>query len=173
VQYPAGSGIGAFLGSSVWLDHDVVANCTTGLLVVDSSRAAIVTGTIRNNSGQGVWVLGNSSLVTNLSTVIQNNGGAGVYALNHSFAQITATSITGNGGMGVFAQIASEVWFFPPGSTVTGNGNGVAVQDLSWANFYGSQTTVSGSTAQPDIQCWGHFSGASSAADAGSTNCQP
>ncbi len=173
IQHPTGTAIIGALGASVWLNHDILENSVTGLSLLDASRAVAFSAVIRNNSSIGVGLNADSFLTTNFSTSIENNAGGGVFIFNHSSAQITATSITGNGGVGVFAAQGSEVLFFPPLNTISGNIWGVAVQDLSWANFSASSAAVSGSTNQPDIQCWGHFSGATTAAAAGSTNCAP
>lgn len=173
IQNPSGTGIVGAIGAAVSLDHDVVERSVAGLILVDASRGELLTATIRNNTGPGVVASTHSFLVTNFSTTIANNGGIGVFLADHSSAQITATSVSANAGVGVFAQSGSEVLFYPPLSTISGNANGVAVQDLSWANFLNAAVTVSGSTNQPDIQCWGHFSGAAGAAAAGPTNCPP
>ncbi len=173
VQHPGGIAVLAALGVSVWFDKDVLENSAIGLSVIDASRAMALPATIRNNSSVGVTLGVASFLETNFSAVVANNAGGGIFVTDHSTAQISATSITGNSGVGVYAADGSEVLFYPPLSTISGNTFGVAVQDLSWANFGASAAAVSGSATQPDILCWGHFSGATSAAAAGSTNCAP
>jgi hypothetical protein len=173
VQNPKGTAIVAVLGTSITLNNDVLEKSVGGLLLIDTSRAAAFTAAIRNNSGTAVVAIANSFITTNFSTTVENNGGGGIFVVDHSSAQVTATSITGNGGIGVFTTQGSEVLFFPPLSTITGNNIGVAIQSLSWANFNPSAATVSGNTTQPDIVCWGQFSGAQNAAAAGSTSCAP
>jgi hypothetical protein len=51
-----------------------------------------------------------------------------------------------------------------------GNGTGISIGDASWLNSMGG-LAVSGSGTQPAIQGWGHLSGASGIAQAGTTNC--
>ena len=176
VQIPGGTGIVAAFASELSLSSDVLEQSQAGLLAIDGSKAILVGAAIRNNAGVGVQAAADSFLETAFSTIVENNGTHGIWVHDHSSAQISQTTVTRNGGIGVFVQIASEAFFFlAPGTqnTISDNAWGVAVQDLSWANIYAPGTTVSGSANQPDIQCWGHFSGATNAAAAGTTNCDP
>jgi hypothetical protein len=176
VQIPGGTGIVAAFASELSLNNDVLEQSQAGLLAIDGSNAILVTTTIRNNAAVGVHVAAGSFLETAFSTIVENNGTHGIWVHDHSSAQISQTTVTRNGGIGVFLQMASEAFFFlTPGTqnTISDNALGVAVQDLSWANLYSPGNAVSGSADQPDIQCWGHFSGATNAAAAGTTNCEP
>jgi hypothetical protein len=170
VQHTNGLAIAVTLGSSMWLDHDVLEQSASGILVAATARLTTTGAIIRNNTGFGANIVTNSfGLITGSST-IQNNGGFAVQAYGHSFVQISDSTITGNGGPGVLAQSSSEA-FFTTGTTISGNAAGVSLGALSMADFF-SSIAVSGNTAQPDINCWGKFSTASpNAATIGTTNC--
>ena len=167
VQDSNGNAVAALFGATVTFDRDVLEQSATGLFVFAGSRATVLAATFRNN-GTGVNVSGGSSYADN-STTIANNSGSGLFVNNHSVAISGNDTITGN-GIGVNVNVQSE--FFARFGSISGNGTGISIGHASWVNFNGGMA-VSGSGTQPDIQCWGHFSGASGIAQAGTTNCPP
>jgi len=175
VQITNGLAVAVVQGAYARLDHDVLEQSANGLGVAGGSRATTVGATMRNNTLVGAFFFANSFGLITASTTIENNGTGGIAAREHSSLQVSDTTITGNGGPGVMVFNASEVWFFSvaAGSTISGNGSGVSVGDLSFASFV-QPIAVSGNTTQPDILCWGHFSAATNnVGTIGSTNCPP
>jgi len=173
VQVPNFTGVTAFVGSAVALDHDVLEQSGGGLAVISGSRAVVNAATIRNNTGNGVIVVSSSFFNAIGATNIANNGANGVFVAQHSQALLGGVTITGNGTAGVFAEEQADATFFIGGNTISGNRFGVAIQDMSWAGFSDGSTVVSGSATQPDILCWGNHSGARLTAANGTTNCPP
>ncbi|HUL80793.1 MAG TPA: hypothetical protein VL131_01540 [Gammaproteobacteria bacterium] len=169
VQNTGGNAVTAALGATVALDHDVLEQSVIGLWVFSGARAEVVAATMRNNVIGANVTFG--SYYADRDATIANNSFWGLSVNNHSSAATGGDSITGN-GVGVFVNVQSEVGFAPTGNTVNGNVTGVSIGDQSWVNFLGA-ATVSGSGTQPDIQCWGRFSGASGVAGVGATNCPP
>jgi len=170
VQNPNGDAVAAILGATVALDHDVLEQSDIGLFVFSGARAEVVAATLRNNAiGANVSF---GSYYGDQGTTIANNSQFGLSVNNHSSAASGGDSITGN-GVGVLVNVQSEVGFSPLlGNTINGNGSGVSIGDQSWLTFLGP-ATVSGSGTQPDITCWGHFSGATGWGGVGTSNCPP
>src|SRR5262245_60550181 len=170
VQNASGSvAVTSALGAAIVLAHDVLEQTGTGLFVFSGARGEALFATIRNNVIGVNAAFG--SYYTDLNTTIANNSFWGLAVNNHSAATTAGDSITGN-GTGVSINVQSEVAFGPAVATINGNVTGVSIGHQSWLNLLNpAAVTVSGSGMQPDIQCWGHFSGATGIASAGSTNC--
>jgi len=171
VQNVGGPAVMVTLGAAIVLDHDVLEQSATGLSVFSGGRAEALFATMRNNVIGVNAAFG--SYYTDLRTTIENNSLWGLAVGNHSSAVTGGDSITGN-GTGVWVNFQSEVTFAPAAATINGNVTGISIGNQSWVNFLSPvTTTVSGSGMQPDIQCRGHFSGASGIAGVGSTDCPP
>jgi hypothetical protein len=176
VQSPGHVAINTAFGSFISLDHDTLEQSLIGLYL-HSSRAELLTVTIRNNSYVGVFALENAFAAVAFSSVLDHNFG-GLLVSDHSTAEIDDSSMSNNRFSGVTLQSGSEARFATAnnaGTTITGNGvNGVVIDDLSFANFEAGNTAIFGNSGQVDVVCQGHFSAVSrNAAFVGTTNCAP
>jgi hypothetical protein len=178
VQNPGHLAINTAFGSFLSLNHDTLEQSQLGLYV-HSSKVEMVSTTIQNNVGFGIYALKNSFVAVVLGSSVDHNAG-GMLVVDHSAAEVSSASISGNTNNGLVLQSQSEVNFSTvpgkPIATIAGNGNhGIVVDDLSFANFINAASTaVAGNAGQPDIVCQGHFSAISrNAAITGSTNCPP
>ncbi len=83
-------------------------------------------------------------------------------------------TISDNNGDGVWLEAGSTASFEQSitGNVITGNGgNGVSVNDLSFAGFSGTNN-VSGNLTQPDVACFPQYSATRGAGTVGgTTNC--
>jgi hypothetical protein len=176
VQSPGHVAINTGFGSFISLDHDTLEQSLIGLFL-HSSRAELVTVTVRNNTYVGIDALENAFVAVAFSSTIDHNFG-GLLVTDHSTVEIDDSSITNNRFSGVVLQSASEARFGTvtnTGTTINGNGaNGVVIDDLSFANFEARNTAVVNNAGNVDVVCQGHFSALSrNAVLVGTTNCAP
>jgi hypothetical protein len=165
---------GVRFGSShgLVLSNNISNVANRGIAIVNGASVSTVSNTVSGNGGFGVEVGYGSNLNAGADT-IQNNA-IGVEVTQNSALRATDLTITGNGGDGVLLGQASTVIFQQSitGSVVTGNGgNGVSVNDLSFAEFDGTNN-VSGNLTQPDVACNPQYSATRGAGTVGgTTNC--
>jgi hypothetical protein len=158
------------------------------------SRGRVLSSTVSNNSARGIVVVDGSSVFTNSNTV-SGNGAAGMVVsfgsnltagadtiqnnaigiqIGQGSLRASDLIITGNDSDGVLLMKASAATFFQvnTGNAITGNGgNGVSVNDLSFAEFDGTND-VSGNLTQPDVACNPQYSATRGAGTVGgTTNC--
>jgi hypothetical protein len=176
VQSPGHVAINTAFGSFISLNHDMLEQSLIGLFL-HSSRAELVTVTLRNNTGVGLYAIESAFAAVAFSSAIDHNL-AGVLVTDHSTVEVDDSAITANNGNGMIVQSGSEVRFATvtnAGSTISGNnGRGLVIDDLSFANFQAGNTAVFGNAVQPDVACQGHFSAMSrNAVITGTTNCPP
>jgi parallel beta-helix repeat protein len=168
-----GAADGVRFGSS----HGRVFNCTVsnnsarGIVVVNGSSVSTSSNTVSGNGAAGIVVSFGSNLAATADT-IQNNA-IGVQVGQGSLRASDLT-ITGNNSDGVLLIKASAATFFQvnTGNVIIGNGgNGVSVNDLSFAEFDG-MNNVSGNLTQPDVACNPQYSATRGAGTVGgTTNC--
>lgn len=177
IQGSTGDGV-AISRARAEFTGDIIQNNPNGRgLVVREAGQALTDGdTIQNNGAAGVAVVDGSFLFA-FATTVQNNGGGGIRIADHSTLRSMDSTITGNGGSGIRLDGGSEVRFIinTTGTVVTRNsGNGVRINDLSFANFTEGGNNVSGNFGQPDVVCNPQFSatrGALTNIGGGTTNC--
>ena len=186
IQGTKNSDVGAGFGvhvvnSRAYLDGVILQNNPgRGLSVINASSVFAGNVTVSNNGNHGVFVGFGSFLTLNPATV-QNNSGDGVTVVDHATFRIAAGTITGNGQAGVRLDGASEaaIQGIDNPVTISGNrGNGVQLNDLSFARFEGlpsgeAALTITGN-APNDVQCNPLYSatrGATTDIGGGSTNC--
>jgi hypothetical protein len=141
----------------------MVNNSRFGMTVTGGSFAEATAITVSGNAVAGMFLaVGPTVLLNNVT--IANNGYFGIYVRDHSTLFITDSEVTGNGGTGVSLESGSEAFLSATvtGNVITGNGNyGVLIADLSLANSDGvTGNSISGNSAQPDVQCVGKSSAA-------------
>lgn len=148
---------------------NTLQNNSTGLVVNDASSVRTSGGlVIQQNLVDGVNVDAGGSFES-FEDTIQNNAGNGVASYNHGYLFLNGTTITGNGmGVAVLGQSAADFM----NNVITGNGyDGVLVKDLSYASFFGGDTI----TGNPilDVECQDYFTVVRGFATLGSatTNC--
>jgi hypothetical protein len=132
---------------------NTLQNNGNGLVVNDASSVRTYGGlVIQQNLGDGVNVSAGSSFQS-FGDTIQNNAGNGIASYSHGYLLLLGTTITGNGmGVAVLGQSAAEFG----NNVITGNGyDGVLVRDLSYASFFGGDTI----TGNPilDVECQDYF----------------
>ena len=139
-----------------------------GIFVVNGGNISTTSNMISNNSTAGLF-LNYGSYAQTAGDTIQGNS-IGIRALNHSIVRAGDLVISNNRSNGVQLESGST-WAPGGGNMITGNGgNGVAVNDLSFAGFSGDN--VSGNLNQPDVACYPQFSATRGAGTVGgTTNC--
>ena len=168
------SGDGMRFGSShgLVLSNNISNNTNRGIAVVNGASVSTGSNTVSGNGGAGM-VVGYGSNLTAGPDIIQNNA-IGIRVIQNSVLRATDLTITGNSGDGVLLVQASTAVLQQSitGSVVTGNGgNGVSVNDLSFAEFDGTNN-VSGNLTQPDVACNPQYSATrGSGTVGGTTNC--
>jgi len=175
------SGDGVFVGRAraSFQGDTLQNNVGRGLAVVNGSLALISGVTIQANGAPGAVVgVGSQIIAVNLTS--RNNGGAGIRITNHSTLRLIDSTLSANGGAGIRLDSSSEAFFDinTTGNTITGNGaNGVALFDLSFALFGGSDNITGNNLGNPggfDVSCGPQFSatrGALTSIGGGTTNC--
>lgn len=144
----------------------------TGISVLSGASVSTTSNTI-SGSGLAGMLVGYGGTLTALSDVVQNNE-TGVQVMQKSALQATDLTITNNREDGVLLLSASSAAFQQSntGNLITGNsGNGVSVNDLSFAEF-DDTNNVSGNLTQPDVACNPQYSATRGAGTVGgTTNC--
>jgi parallel beta-helix repeat protein len=165
---------GVRFGSShgLVLNNNISNNVDRGIAVVNGASVTTSSNTVSGNGGAGIVVSFGSNLTISSDT-IQNNASNGIQVVQGS-VRANDLTITGNSGDGVFLARASAASFgqVNAGNVMTGNGgNGVSVNDLSFAEFDGTNN-VSGNLTQPDVACNPQYSATRGAGTVGgTTNC--
>lgn len=119
---------------------NTLQNNSTGFVVNDVSSVRTSGGlVIQQNLVDGVNVDAGGSFES-FGDTIQNNAGNGVASYNHGYLFLLGTTITGNGmGVAVLGQSAADF----ANNVIIGNGyDGVLVKDLSYASFFGGDTAM-------------------------------
>jgi hypothetical protein len=144
----------------------------SGISVLNGASVNTTSNTI-SGSGLAGMLVGYGSTLTALSDIVQNNE-TGVLVMQKSALRATDLTITNNREDGVLLQSGSTAAFQQSntGNLITGNsGNGVSVNDLSFAEFDGANN-VSGNLTQPDVACNPQYSATRGAGTVGgTTNC--
>jgi hypothetical protein len=151
-------GLGVWVGGRAWASGTTIQNNGNGVLLQGGASLRIGPAQpvkIQNNTGQGVTVMTNSSLVCGGGCEITGNGWVGVLIFQGGAASFGGGfgpySITNNGAAGVLLDDTASAWFDPNGTgTVTGNAGGT------------------------DVVCGGPYTtarGATTSIGGGSTNC--
>ncbi len=174
-----GAAIGIALSrtSAFILGNSVIENNVVGVILIAASNLGIANSifggagpVIQNNGDDGVRLFDNSSMA--LTSTIQNNAGDGIDANTGSSVRLANAVLTGNGGNGV--RVRASVARFSGSNTINGNlGNGVLLQQLSFATFESGGTTITGN-ASPDVRCASSTAatvGATTNIGGGTTNC--
>jgi len=158
-------GLGMYIvRSHATFDHDVIEdNSGDGLDVINESTVVSDSLTVQRNAGEGIFVGFESFMVARTDTV-QGNAGNGIFASQNSTLAVVSSNITRNGGNGVFlAQASTAVFRAPLGPTnITNNGaSGVLLGDLSFGQFQGSGNQITGNNTSGvghDVTCNPQFS---------------
>ena len=126
-----------------------------------------------SGSGLAGMLVGYGGTLTAVSDIVQNNE-TGVQVMQKSALRATDLTITNNREDGVLLLSDSTAAFqqSSTGNLITGNsGNGVSVNDLSFAEF-DDTNNVSGNLTQPDVACNPQYSATRGAGTVGgTTNC--
>jgi parallel beta-helix repeat protein len=159
--------------SAVLQDSNLLNNGLAGVRVENGSKLSTISNTISNNGIEGIVVSGSKSyLATRDNTIVGNS--FGIHAFGGSGVRTHGDTISGNLSDGVLLESGSTASFQPgdTGNVITGNGgNGVALHDLSFARFVGTNN-VSGIASQPDVACYPQYSATRGAGTVGgTTNC--
>ena len=137
-------GIAINRGATAVIDTNTIQYAAnTGLEVSHNSFARIINNTIQHNEGNGILVLGSSSVHIGVwytddkvpqPNVIQNNGGDGIQVLRSSTARIIGNTLSGNRRNGLTIQQASHADV--AGNVFNGNGqHGIRVVGNSGVNL--------------------------------------
>lgn len=167
------SGDGVRFGGShgLVLSNNISNNASRGIVVVNGASVSTSSNTVSGNGDTGVQVGFGSSLTAG-GDIIQNNV-IGIRVVQGSLRASDLT-ITGNNSDGVLLARGSTASLQQTitGNVITGNGgNGVSVNDLSFAQFDGTNN-VSGNLTQPDVACYPQYSATRGAGTVGgTTNC--
>lgn len=119
------NGVAVHGASIILADVLITDSLEHGVGLFNGSRVAFSAGTrIENNSGDGVLLLGGSS-IRREGFIVQNNGGNGISIADTSVAEMGPSTIVNNAGWGIFCVPAPAVAQIhgDPG-TVTGSGAG-------------------------------------------------
>jgi hypothetical protein len=162
-----------FAGSHGFVSGNNISNSGySGISVLNGASVNTTSNTI-SGSGLAGMLVGYGSTLTAASDIVQNNL-TGVQVIQKSALRATDLTITSNRGDGVLLLSGSTAAFqqSSTGNLITGNsGNGVSVNDLSFAEFDGTNT-VSGNLTQPDVACNPQYSATRGAGTVGgTTNC--
>lgn len=126
-------GVSADSSSQIALNNAILQNSSNGdgLDVTNDSTADMVSTTIQNNAGVGIFVFSRSGIVIRRQNLIQNNaGGVGIFAIDSSKVQMQTanpalfTTIQGHGLNGI--QIGDQVMLRMGGGPHAIQGNGSA-----------------------------------------------
>jgi hypothetical protein len=171
VQQSGAQGV-VFGRSEGLLQGNNIANNAFFGLEGRASKLQTYANTINNNGDSGIDL--NASNLTATSDTITGNANFGISLLNNSVVRAFDLTINSNSNSGVQLASASTAELRPinTGNAITGNGgNGVSVNDLSFARFYGNNT-VNGNLTQPDVACNPQYSATRGAGRVGgTTNC--
>ena len=164
---------GVFFGRSEGLLQDnTIANNAGAGIVGNASKLQTYGNTISNNGLSGLIL--NSSNLTATSDTIKSNAILGIRLASNSVALAFDLTLNGNSAAGVRLESGSTASLeqVNTGNVITGNGGqGVSVNDLSFAGFVGTNT-VNGNLAQPDVVCNPQYSATQGAGTVGgTTNC--
>ena len=144
----------------------------TGISVLSGASVSTTSNTI-SGSGLAGMLVGYGGTLTALSDVVQKNNETGVQVMQKSALRATDLTITNNREDGVLLMSFHAAFQqLITGNLITGNsGNGVSVNDLSFAAFDGTNN-VSGNLTQPDVACNPQYSATRGAGTVGgTTNC--
>jgi hypothetical protein len=177
------------------LSGNTIQNTSFSAVSVGSSQAGLSGDILQNNLGRGLSVIasqvgtdsitvqGNDSGIVVVTqgrlilgnSAVQGNHGQGVFAVEGSTIRVLNSNISSNGSHGVRLAEGSQARFesFAGPSSITNGGNGVLLEDLSFA-FFAVGNTVTGSASGTDVVCSPQFTatrGALTNIGGGITNC--
>ena len=168
IQQSVGTGVRVSRSTAYLASNNILNHAAQGIFVVNEGNISMTSNLISNNGAAGISV-NYGSYVQAAGDTIQGNS-IGIRALNRSIVRAGDLVVSNNGSNGVQLESGST-WAPGGGNMITGNGgNGVAVNDLSFAGFSGDN--VSGNVSQPDVACYPQFSATRGAGTVGgTTNC--
>jgi hypothetical protein len=181
VMQNGGDGIDIFNGARAFFNGDTFQDLVTGaagIFVGGDGLARANAVTIQRVAGDGVDVSGGFLQISN--STVQNNTGKGIGINTNGTVVTVQTTITGNTGDGidVVGHSTLRVGRFgdATGSSITANhGVGVLVKDLSFASFQqGVPNVVKNNLGRKDVLCSPQFPatrGAHTNIGGGTTNC--
>jgi hypothetical protein len=176
IQQSGGPGVLFGHSNGVLTSNNILNNAGAGILVGNGSKLLTGSNNISNNGSSpgdaGIVVVSGSNLTAQSDTIKSNTNG--ILALSGSVVRAAGVTINDNTADGVWLE-ADSTALFDYGNVVTGNGgNGVSINDLSFAgfNFGDSSNNVSGNLTQPDVACNPQYSATRGAGTVGgTTNC--
>ena len=157
-----GNTIGGSRGSAVAINAseatfagDTLQDAGDMALQLEASTVTAWRLTVQRSGGHGVFIANGSALTASELKASENRGG-GIGLVSQSHLNLETSVVSSNGGdygLGLAAQsdaLLGQV-------AITGNeGFGVAIGDLSIADFFGGATVTGNSSF--DIRCWGRYS---------------
>jgi hypothetical protein len=179
IQGSAGDGVLVIRAWATFQGDTLQNNAGRGLAVLNRGVVLAISATLQGNGAAGA-IIEAGGYLTSDGVISQNNSGNGIRVADHSTLRLADSTLTGNAGEGVLIVSSSEVRSetFTTGNVITGNGSaGVALFDLSYANFVGSDNITGNNVFNPggvDVFCGPQFSatrGALTNIGGGTTNC--
>jgi Periplasmic copper-binding protein (NosD) len=146
-----GGGVGVSRGSHAFLESNVIQDGGRGATVEDGSQMFSSNDVFQGNAAQGIIVNGAYFVASN-SSFLSNGGGIQAIASNLLLHGGTISGSIGNG----MTMVAGSTAVFRDSVTVTGNGgDGVHLEDASFAGF--QSATVTGNLSGLDVNCAPQF----------------
>jgi hypothetical protein len=175
-------GVDVSRGARASFSGDLLQNNNNGAgIFVGQNGFVLAIGVTSQKNGQGANVAGGFLQIN--GSAVQNNIGTGIVVRLGGTVNMFASAVTGNGGNGinVFNHSTLQLGFAGNGnggngSSITNNsGAGIAVKDLSFANFVpGVTNVVKSNLGGTDVLCSPQFPatrGALTSIGGGTTNC--
>ena len=152
IQDGAGTGLGVGRGSHAFLESNVIQNNGgRGSTVEDGSQMFSGNDVFQGNAAQGI-VVDDAYFVASNSSFLNN--GVGIQAIA-STLRLHGGTISGSIGNGM-TMVAGSTVVFRDSATVIGNGgDGVHLEDASFAGF--QSATVTGNLSGLDVNCAPQF----------------
>jgi hypothetical protein len=156
------------------LNDTTIRHTQNGLTSLDASSVRIDTGVTVDGNENGIVVDGGSSLES-FGAVIMNNRQAGINVAEHAYLFLSSTTISANGN-GIALVSHSSIHLLG-NNTITGNrAFGVYLFDLSFANFDAGNNITGNNTGGKalDVGCFSQYTatrGALTNIGGGTTNC--
>jgi len=152
IQDGAGTGVGVGLGSHAFLESNVIQNNGgSGSNVSDGSQMSSGNDVFQGNAAQGIALNGAYFVESNSNFL---NNGVGIQAVASTLL-LHGGTINGSNGNGT-TMLGGSTGVFRDNATVTGNGgDGVHLEDASFAGF--QSATVTGNFSGLDVNCAPQF----------------
>ena len=147
-----GGGVGVRRGSAAFLESNVIQDGGRGATVEDGSQMFSSNDVFQSNAAQGIVIGDGAYFVASNSSFLSNGVGIQAAASNLLLHGGTISGSIGNG----MTMLAGSTVVFRDGATVIDNGgDGVHLEDASFAGF--QSATVTGNLSGLDVNCAPQF----------------